>query len=69
VNEALTTHDEVDASDIAVSLNGGVVTLSGTVRAREMKHTAEDLVVLLPGVKDVKNQITSSRFLSRIFHR
>jgi hypothetical protein len=69
VNEALTHHDEVDASDIEVLVNDGLVILSGTVPARAMKNAAEDLVVCVSGVKDVKNQITSSRFLARIFHR
>ena len=68
-NEALTVHEGIDASDIEISVKNGVVTLSGTVPDREMKHFAEDLVAELPGVKDVKNQISSPRFLSRIFKR
>lgn len=55
--EALTDDDRIDASNIEVSVKGGEVTLSGTVKERHMKRAAEELVEGISGVKDVQNQI------------
>jgi len=55
--ERLTEDDDVDASDIEVAVKDGVVTLTGTVGERWMKHRAEDLAERCGGVRDVDNRI------------
>jgi len=57
VNEALSQHPEIDASEIEVKVNNGEVTLSGTVSERQFKRMAEDVVERCPGVHDVRNEI------------
>jgi len=49
--------DHVDAREILVMVENGVVTLSGNVPDRQMKHRAEDLVAEAIGVRDVYNRI------------
>jgi osmotically-inducible protein OsmY len=57
VCEALTDDEEVDASNIEVTVKGGEVTLAGSVEDREMKRRAEDCVERVGGVRDVHNQL------------
>jgi hypothetical protein len=57
VNDRLTDHPDIDASEIEVKVNGGEVTLTGFVLERYQKHLAEDLVENIGGVKQVHNQI------------
>jgi osmotically-inducible protein OsmY len=57
VSDRLTEHGDLDASGIEVDVNGGVVTLSGTVDDRWGKRLAEDIVERVPGVRDVMNQL------------
>ncbi len=57
VSEALSQDGDIDASEIEVTIQGGVVTLSGTVDSREAKRAAEDLAEDCAGVKDVQNNI------------
>ena len=57
VIERLTRDDEIDASEILVGVESGVVTLTGEVPQRRMKHLAEDLVVAIQGVREVHNRI------------
>lgn len=57
VNEALEDDDRVDAEHISVQVQGGEVTLTGTVRDRYQKRCAEDCVEAVRGVKDVHNQL------------
>lgn len=57
VCEALSDDDNVDASEIEVTVKGGEVTLSGTVEDRHTKRAAEDCVERIAGVKDVQNQL------------
>lgn len=59
--ERLTEDDEIDARGIEVQVSQGVVTLSGTVAERAMKHRAEDLAERCTGVRDVENRIRVSR--------
>lgn len=51
------TEADLDASDIEVKVSQGVVTLEGSVRARWMKHQAEDIIDDLGGVKDIQNKL------------
>jgi hypothetical protein len=57
VNERLTFHPDVDASEIEVQVKDGEVTLTGKVDERRAKRVAEDIAEQVNGVKDVHNQI------------
>jgi hypothetical protein len=57
VNERLTDHPHVDASELEVSVQNGEVTLTGTVEERHAKRLAEDIAESVSGVRDVHNQI------------
>jgi hypothetical protein len=48
---------DLDAEDIIVVVDEGVVTLTGEVDDRSSKRIAEDLAEQAPGVKDVNNQL------------
>jgi osmotically-inducible protein OsmY len=61
INERLSDDDELDATNIEVSVSGGVATLTGTVTERWMKHRAEDIADQCGGVSDVVNQIKVQR--------
>ncbi|HEX6533250.1 MAG TPA: BON domain-containing protein [Gemmatimonadaceae bacterium] len=61
VNEQLTRHPEIDASDIDVKVNNGEVTLTGRVDDRHEKRLAEDIVEACSGVTDVHNQLRVGR--------
>ena len=54
--EALRKARGIDQSDIDVQVENGVITLNGTVRSREEKRRAEDLVEQR-GVRDVQNNL------------
>lgn len=58
VCDCLERDHHIDASDIEVTVNDGVVTLSGKVEHRTTKRHAEDIIENLPGVKDIRNEIT-----------
>ena len=57
VCERLTQDDDLDASEIEIKAEQGVVTLEGTVEERWMKHRAEDLAESCSGVREVENRI------------
>ena len=57
VCECLTDDHFIDASDIEIAVQGGIVTLTGTVSSRHEKRHAEDLIENLSGVKDVHNSL------------
>jgi hypothetical protein len=57
VNERLTMHPDIDATDIDVQVKNGEVTMTGNVESREMKRMAEDVVENVFGVKEVHNQL------------
>jgi len=58
VCERLSENDEVDASDIEVTVRDREVTLEGSVETRRMKHLSEDIAESVSGVEDVHNRIT-----------
>ena len=58
VCERLTHHGAVDASDIEISVEDGIVTLSGTVDWFRSKRMAEDTALSVSGVRDVQNRLT-----------
>lgn len=55
--EILTRHPEIDATDIDIAVENGVVTLSGTVEDRYTKRLAEDVAELTLGVHEVENRL------------
>lgn len=57
VCERLSWNDEVDATELTVTVEGGEVTLEGTVETRHMKRLAEDIAEAVAGVRDVHNRI------------
>jgi osmotically-inducible protein OsmY len=57
VNEELTRHPEIDASDIDVIVESCEVTLTGAVEDRRDKRLAEDIAESVPGVNQVHNQL------------
>ena len=57
VCERLTADDDIDASDLEVTVAAGVVTLSGEVDHRHDKRRAEDIAESVRGVRDVENHI------------
>jgi hypothetical protein len=61
INDRLTDDAYVDATDIEVSVNNSLVTLTGRVNSREEKRRAEDIVDSVSGVKDVSNQLRVGR--------
>jgi osmotically-inducible protein OsmY len=63
VCDRLSDDDEVDASDITVTVKDGEVTLDGTVETRQAKHRAEDICDSVSGVRDVHNRLRTRRGL------
>ncbi|MBY3755682.1 BON domain-containing protein [Azospirillum formosense] len=57
LNDRLTEDPYLDATDIAVSVSGGEVTLDGTVDDRMAKRRAEDLADAISGVRHVQNNL------------
>lgn len=61
VSEALARHSELDPSDIEVEVDGGEVTLSGTVSDRRTKRMVEDVAETIFAVTDVHNHLRVRR--------
>lgn len=57
VSDRLSDDWRVDASEIEVKVDGGEVTLSGTVNSRDDKRRAEDIAEQCSGVKHVQNNL------------
>lgn len=55
--DRLTDDEQLDAREILVMVENGVVTLTGEVEARWMKHRAEDIAADVSGVRDVRNRL------------
>ncbi len=60
VNERLTDHPHIDASEIDVQVKDGEVTLTGNVEDRRTKRMVEDVVEGISGVKEVHNNLKTS---------
>jgi BON domain-containing protein len=65
VCDRLSDDDELDASDITVTVSGGEVRLEGGVLDRQSKHRAEDLAESVSGVQDVTNNLRARKGLLR----
>ena len=63
VCDRLSEDDDVDASDITVTVKAGEVTLEGTVVDRHSKHRAEDITDSVSGVRDVTNRLRARKGL------
>lgn len=61
VNDRLTDHPSIDATDITVQVREGEVTLEGHVDSRYVKRLAEEVVEDVSGVKDVMNHLRVRR--------
>jgi osmotically-inducible protein OsmY len=61
VSDRLSDDDFVDASDVEVSVERGVVTLSGRVQSRHEKRRTVDIAEAVSGVTDVLNLIRVGR--------
>lgn len=59
--ERLTHDNDVDATDMEVSVLDGVVTLNGTVSDRDQKRRAEDILETIVGVREVQNNLRVTR--------
>lgn len=57
VNDALYDHHDIDASDIEVEVNGGIVVLQGEVSSRNEKRDAETAIDYISGVQNVENRL------------
>jgi osmotically-inducible protein OsmY len=57
VCDYLTDDPRIDASDVEVQVNGGEVTLAGSVRTREQKRITEDVAEQITGVREVNNNL------------
>ena len=58
VSEALGERPDLDASDVAVRVERGEVTLEGTVTDLRSKRTAEEVTASVSGVRAVHNRLT-----------
>jgi hypothetical protein len=61
VCDQLMRDSEVDASNIGVKVENGVVHLLGKVNGRYAKKLAESIIEDLPGVQDVRNELSIFR--------
>jgi osmotically-inducible protein OsmY len=59
--ELLVHNADLDASEIELHVEGGEVTLSGTVDSRDAKWLTEDLVNSVAGVREVNNRLKVAR--------
>lgn len=57
LNDRLTDHPAIDATDMEVFVEEGIVTLKGFVRSRQQKRMAEDLAEFATGVREVRNEL------------
>jgi osmotically-inducible protein OsmY len=57
VCDRLTLDPVIDAREVSVEVEDGVVRTSGTVESRHMKRMVEDIALTVWGVKDVDDQI------------
>ncbi|MBD64388.1 MAG: hypothetical protein CME62_04230 [Halobacteriovoraceae bacterium] len=47
----------VNASDLDVNVDDGVITLSGTIKNRQMKRRAENILENISGIHDIQNSL------------
>jgi osmotically-inducible protein OsmY len=59
--ELLTNNADLDASEVELHVEGGEVTLTGSVDSRDAKWLTEDLVNSVTGVREVNNRLKVAR--------
>jgi BON domain len=59
--DLLTNNADLDASEVDLHVEGGEVTLTGTVDSRDARWLIEDLVNSVTGVREVTNRIKVAR--------
>lgn len=57
VCDAIADQGRIDAADVEVKVESGVVTLSGTIASREHERALERLVEACRGVREVRNEL------------
>jgi osmotically-inducible protein OsmY len=57
LNEQLTVHQDIDATDVEVQIAKGIVTLSGIVEDRHEKRIAQEIAEFVSGVTEVHNEL------------
>jgi len=57
ISDMLTSHPEIDPSEVEIKVSIGEVTLTGTASSRHEKRLIEDLASQVSGVSDVTNQL------------
>lgn len=60
VCELLTSHPEIDPSEVDIQVSGSEITLTGTIDNRHEKRLIEDLASSVSGVTEVNNQLRVS---------
>lgn len=60
--EALYLDRRIDASEIEVAVEAGIITLQGQVDSRDTKRAVERCVEDIPGVTDVQNRLRVNDF-------
>lgn len=55
INDHLTEHSYIDATEIVVTVKDGEVTLEGSVPDKDQKYYAEEVAEKVPGVSGVNN--------------
>ncbi len=61
INQRLTDHDDIDASEIEVKVKDGEVTLTGKVCDRQCRRHVEDVIERVSGVQDISNQLKTKK--------
>ncbi len=61
ISEHLFRAEHIDSSEVTVEVKDGVVTLSGTVPERWMRHEIEDIADDCMGVRDIENNVRVQR--------
>jgi osmotically-inducible protein OsmY len=57
ISEQLWGAEHIDSSEVTIAVKDGVVTLTGTVPERWMRHEIEDVADDCFGVKDIENNV------------
>lgn len=65
VCETLQNHHHIDASEIEVSVKGGVVKLSGTVEERRTRRMVEEVIEHVPGIQEIENHLRTKNYVAR----
>ena len=65
INDRMTEDPYLDARDIEVHVENGVVTLTGSVPERYQRRRVQDIVETVPGVRGIHNRLTVGQLVRR----